>query len=546
MPRLFFNNSDALSYLGLAKKLLSQMSPGKKTVRIDSVTISLSKGDIDCIRITSEKPSTKAYLLIGLYHIGDTVFSFWKVDYKGNVEIMSIPKANIDNSTFLCGAFDLADPSIVYLAFRHASDVLKDWSVSAICTCESEYETKGYCFTYKLTLDFKNQRIDVTNHDKFLVEHSYRYDNRWSFCNHYLSCWSDSATMKYPYGKEYYLERRISDIYAEGGSIQYLYKEEREEYEYYHVDTNTWDEQYDPNVEVKGIKTIVKQIKFGSSGIMLENSNLTYYVNANDTGVGVHWDIITFDEPSIFRVVNVEDCKSLSRDEFIYAYHPPNDKTLMTVGTNKQIYQANIRVPYLKDRRGRLQGYTILPSVALKRKSGKSSVVTNLRYISYYSWAWLIFDSESIFKWSQIEDKHSQGRYLLGFSHPKDEDKFFGIEVSDAPDYGYGGLAWSNPLYWDGFYLLPFTTWDKHTLGNIKWYKRKDYGMLLPNPLFRDCLVVPKSSYLGFYTFPRDAPGDFGARSIIDLVVLLKVDNKWYINGDDLGDTVNDILDMEG
>jgi len=181
------------------------------------------------------------------------------------------------------------------------------------------------------------------------------------------------------------------------------------------------------------------------------------------------------------------------------------------------------------------------PVYPIIRNGNNYSIALNIRFDIDFSYARLSFIFEHFdFASRMSDDPNGLIEKFKDFyvGYPKQDTskmtKYRGMYLADWLDFGYGGLSWSNPIWYDGFFIFPFVSllYDKEG-------KRYHYVMkkVKPNnfwwyPSINNYVVFPTQPFQGTYIQRYYFVDITGAKFMCDSAMIDYDKQKgiWYYN----------------
>ena len=599
MVKKILYGDDAHNYIGLARHLWKQLKEGKKVYNVGDATIELQKGDFNYIRIRAKgKPETNI-LLCALYRWeGEKLyFEFWRVLNSGNIDIIILPQESItgsqDISEVLCGRFNLSNPLefIVYLKHNNLIMTIQDESYHYYnspridkALCNYDYRQTRMVDIFHIQLDFESMTAFANKSSSYYEFEENHWINTKPQCDNinpddwhtiygFYVWWERAHVRKNLHKKIKY----VFDIYADGG-IQEAYISMEKQQTWYNIwsdpwnpmgetygecppsgpNTNFWgepDPAWKPNPRVR--EYLHSELIYNKYKLILEDTNRIYCLQMHDNGLYIDYDILNVSGNRNFDY-SVDGVRVLNKDQifFVYYKNEQDGKLYPYINGYGNLDEANVSYDYPKQCVESVNPYAsyesdvykycshpyqwvIFPSISLLRKND-IVFCWDIRFIKTFSYWMNAFESESKGHGSIVKVKDNYEKYesfILAFQDPFKPEWYRGILVVDDADYGYGGLGWSNPLFYGGPYFLPFTRWKD--LQTPHFITRKNFAPGLSNAFYRNKLIIPIQNKNGFFIGRYGTPPgikDALAGSLVfqDMVLLQTNDKKWYINGEDL------------
>jgi len=546
--------SSAYQYLPLARRLWNKMPEGKKSYRFPGVYIDLAKGAANYVRIRADEIKRDAICLYATYTYniwGEYSVSIWRVDMRGNLDILTIPGKSITTlvgmvTDIKCGRFNHDNPSEFILCIQDTppSPTTVNYVPGKYRPCLTDSESKANQRFFKISVDFDSMRITCDLIKTIQYYNYYRQSDLSSDCNVYYLPGSWELRWHYQRGSgiEEYFKDSILDMFVDNSGIRRLL--EATKYKYTWKPCGLWnmDTQSSPPPESKrGHETIFTRVYFegGDDGFVLEDTDREKYTYKVFTGTQYKFGE-KFIESSNY-LVDVVGCKIINSQDFIYAKNDANDKAHVEIGATGHGKFVELIIPYVPALGTRSGNRPIYPSITLLKDRGISTTI-NARFIETFSWGRNDFSSYTLWIGSYADPLkgnssifENNNTFLTGFPNPFKEDQYLGVWYSDAPDFGYGGLGWSYPPIWDGFFTLPFSSWDGDLKGwqDVKPVEIKDYALSLPNHYFNNFIIIPKILFRGFYIKGAEVFADYGADILLDVTIIQTKNDEIYVNGDE-------------
>jgi hypothetical protein len=179
------------------------------------------------------------------------------------------------------------------------------------------------------------------------------------------------------------------------------------------------------------------------------------------------------------------------------------------------------------------------PSLPVHMDGDKYSVAMNIRLDIEFSYGMWIFDYVHfafLSKHSEVDlDSFANGFYIGYVIDDEKENKTLrGTFLVDWADYAGGGLSWSNPVFFDGFYSFPITTYDvKNKRGKVKQLpskKQPSQFSYLPAP-FDKAIIYPEIPMAGTYLYRNKFNDIDGALFLTDILFVDKENTRYIVNG---------------
>ena len=544
MLKKILRGSDAYQWLPLARQLWNKMPEGKKSYRFPNVYIDLAKGIVNYIRIRTTEVKEDAICLFATYTYdeqGHYSVSIWRVDMRGNLTILTVPGESIQKplsgtvGDIKCGRFNHDNPSefIFCIEDTPPQPSVIDHVEGTYRTCLLVEESKANQNYYKITADFKNMTISCNLLSSEQYYHYYYFKDYYDSCNSYFlpGSWELRWQFEYGQGEESYNKSNILDMFVSNGGLTKLLKTTDYQYQWWPV-INRDDNK-------RGRQIITSSITYeGGGSFLLEQTDRYKYFYRKWTGTQyVYGEEFT---ESRNYILNVEGTKVISPSAFIYAKNNAGDAPHVQIGSTAHGVFTNLVIPYRQSLGSRSGNHPIYPSVTLLRDSGIAATI-NARFIETFSWGYNDFSSYTLWIGSFADPLQgntdlfkSTNTFLAGFPNPFKPSQYFGVWISDAPDFGYGGLGWSQPPIWDGFYVIPFSKWnaDLDDWSDVIPVRHENYAPFLLNHYFRDIIILPTLPFEGFYTYGASVFADYGADILWDIALIQTKGSDIYVNGD--------------
>lgn len=552
--------SDAYQYLPLARRLWNKMPEGKRSYRFPGVYIDLAKGITNYVRIRVDELEKQAICLFATYMydgLGGYSVSIWRVDMKGNLTMLTIPGVSIaplpDTAMSIrCGRFNHDNPSEFVLCIEETppEPTVVNVVPGVYRACLVDKVSKAYQQFYKIVADFESMRITSSLIEKKQFYDYYYISDLSSDCNTYYAPGSWELRWHYQKGKgkEEYTRENILDMFVNDHGIFRLLKST--DYKYQWNPCDEWDTslfETPPNNSIRGRENVFTKIYYegGATSFILEDTDRFKYTYRSYTGTQYVYGE-KFIEGRNY-IIDLQGCKVINQNSFIYVLNKAEDVAHVKICSTEHGVFTELTIPYVQALGTRSGNIPIYPSVTLLKDQGISATI-NARFVETFSWGRNDFFSYTLWIGSYADPLkgnssifENNNTFLTGFPNPFKEDQYLGIWYSDAPDFGYGGLGWSYPPIWDGFFCLPFSKWDGNLKGwqDVSPVKIKGYAPSLPNHYFNDLLIIPKQPFKGFYTKGAEVFADYGADILLDLAIIQTRNDEIYVNGDEKTESVD-------
>jgi len=553
--------SKAYEYLPLARHLWNKMPEGKKSYRFSGVYIDLAKGINNYIRIRTVEAKEEAICLFATYKydmFANYSLSIWRVDLHGNLDILLLPDTSIRKiknghpGDVACGRFNhdnpsefilcIQDSSVFYTTLNYVEGTYRD--------CLEDVRGEAYQYFFKVLCDFKSMTINCSQMTKIKYYDYYSHFGCYPDCNIYYppGSWEFRWSSEKCEGEKSWTRDSIFDIFVNNDGIKRLLSSTYYMYQWNPVQQrwNIPQQETPPSESRRGHEVIRRFIHYeGGNQISLEDTDRYSYSYRKWGGDSYYFGWKFIDPQNLIQ--DVYNCKVINSKAFVYFRNDIGDSAHVQIRVTDSKYGdsgvlANLTVPYEPKYYGREHGgnYPVYPTITLLRDEGISLTI-DARFVSLFSWAFHDFLSYSFWVGSfadSLEDNNSlfesHNTWLTGFPNPFNKKEYFGIWYSDVPDFGNGGLGWSDPYFWDGFFCIPFSSWDAKISGwhEIRPVKKENFAPSLLSPYFRNTIIVPTRPFKGFYAKGSEPTADWDANILLDATVVQSKNGKVYVNGD--------------